>query len=228
MQDVRRLDAINFCIEFLEGHEPPIFKWSPQDNAHLSLVENGSTENKNILFDKIRSTDEISRLIKKGADILDESYSDEESDKKFSDILSFQNDETDDIVRLKHRKDELERRHKQEEESRRIRNQILSEHVSVLLEICPKILVPDTNCFVDHLTDLGRLSSVGTYQLRVPLVVLNELDGLAKGTLKNQLYQVEQAISHNTFNSVEHSGIQILKYGKSKSGLQLIQLWNDI
>ena len=193
---MRRLDAINFCIEFLEGHEPPIFKWSPQDNAHLSLLQSGSTDNKNISFDKIRSTDEISRLIEKGADILDESYSDDDADsnKKFSDIFSVQSIETDDIVRLKHRKEELERRHKQEEESRRIRNQILSEHVSVLLEICPKILVPDTNCFVDHLSDLGRLSSVGTYQLRVPLVVLNELDGLAKGTLRNQLYQVNKYV----------------------------------
>jgi hypothetical protein len=49
-KDVRRLDAINFCIEFLEGHEPPIFKWSPQDNAHLSLVQNGN-----------KDADEISR-----------------------------------------------------------------------------------------------------------------------------------------------------------------------
>ncbi len=190
MQDVRRLDAINFCIEFLEGHEPPIFKWSPQDNAHLSLVENG----KNVAD---ISTDEISRLLEKGQDILDESYSDDddvnESAAKKSEDISSTNVDSDDIRRLKHRKDELERRHKQEEESRRLRNEILSEHVSVLLEICPKILVPDTNCFVDHLSELGRLSSVGTFQLRVPLVVLNELDGLAKGTTRNQLYQVRKA-----------------------------------
>lgn len=187
------MDAINFCIEFLEGHEPPIFKWSPQDNAHLSLVENGSTVEK-LKFDKLNSSEEISRLIEKGQDILDESYSDDdesvnEADKTLTPDMS--NVEMDDIRRLKRRKEELERRHKQEEESRRLRSEILAEHVSVKLEICPKILVPDTNCFVDHLSDLGRLSSVGTYQLRVPLVVLNELDGLAKGTTRSHQVNLE-------------------------------------
>ena len=187
------MDAINFCIEFLEGHEPPIFKWSPQDNAHLSLVENGSTAEK-LKFDKLNSSEEISLLIEKGQDILDESYSDDECENEAEKMSTtdLSNVEIDDIRRLKHRKEELERRHKQEEESRRLRNEILSEHVSVKLEICPKILVPDTNCFVDHLSDLGRLSSVGTYQLRVPLVVLNELDGLAKGTTRS--HQVKQLL----------------------------------
>jgi len=170
---------------FLEGHEPPIFRWSPQDNAHLSLVENGD-----------RNQQEITRMIDKGQDILDESYSDDDNNDgdKITDTFDVATTTTvgvdhDDIRRLKHRKEELELRRKAEEESRRLRNEILSEHVSVLLEVCPKTLVPDTNCFVDHLSELGRLSSVGTFQLRVPIVVLNELDGLAKGT-RSQQYQV--------------------------------------
>ena len=191
------MDAINFCIEFLEGHEPPIFKWSPQDNAHLSLVENGKDVSD-------ISTVEISRLLEKGQDILDESYSDDENESaKKSEEISSSNVDSDDIRRLKHRKEELERRHKQEEESRRLRNEILSEHVSVLLEICPKVLVPDTNCFVDHLSELGRLSSVGTFQLRVPLVVLNELDGLAKGASRNQVYQVKTKTSYSVLLGIE-------------------------
>ena len=40
-------------------------------------------------------------------------------------------------------------------------------------------MVPDTNCFVDYLPEIGRLA--GQFQLRVPIVVLKELDGLAKG-----------------------------------------------
>ena len=185
LQDVRRLDAINFCIEFLEGHEPPIFRWSPQESAHLSLVENGDA-----------GRQEISRLIDKGQDSLDESYSDDEgagvakvSEKSDATTTSGGGEDLDDIRRLKHRKEELELRKKAEEEARRVRNEILSEHVSVLIEVSPKILVPDTNCFVDHLSELGRLSSVGAYKIRVPVVVLSELDGLAKGT-RGHLYQV--------------------------------------
>jgi hypothetical protein len=42
-QDVRRIDAINFCVDYLEGLEPPIMKWSLPDNAHISLASSFAT-----------------------------------------------------------------------------------------------------------------------------------------------------------------------------------------
>nr|XP_020024713.1 telomerase-binding protein EST1A isoform X2 [Castor canadensis] len=49
------------------------------------------------------------------------------------------------------------------------------------LEIRPLFLVPDTNGFIDHLASLARLLESRKYILVVPLIVINELDGLAKG-----------------------------------------------
>ncbi|XP_053424478.1 telomerase-binding protein EST1A isoform X2 [Nycticebus coucang] len=49
------------------------------------------------------------------------------------------------------------------------------------LEIRPLFLVPDTNGFIDHLASLTRLLESRKYILVVPLIVINELDGLAKG-----------------------------------------------
>lgn len=49
------------------------------------------------------------------------------------------------------------------------------------LEIRPLFLVPDTNGFIDHLASLSRLLESRKYILVVPLIVINELDGLAKG-----------------------------------------------
>ncbi|KAG9351625.1 hypothetical protein JZ751_022876 [Albula glossodonta] len=49
------------------------------------------------------------------------------------------------------------------------------------LEIRPLFLVPDTNGFIDHLASLKKLMSCGLYILVVPLIVITELDGLAKG-----------------------------------------------
>ncbi|XP_061104206.1 telomerase-binding protein EST1A [Conger conger] len=49
------------------------------------------------------------------------------------------------------------------------------------LEIRPLFLVPDTNGFIDHLGGLKKLMSCGLYILVVPLIVITELDGLAKG-----------------------------------------------
>ena len=64
------------------------------------------------------------------------------------------------------RKDELER---QEREGRRMRRQLAvlatAEHVSTTLEICPRFVVPDTNCFVDHLADLRQIALTGRDQV---------------------------------------------------------------
>ncbi|CAB1333253.1 unnamed protein product [Coregonus sp. 'balchen'] len=49
------------------------------------------------------------------------------------------------------------------------------------LEVRPLFLVPDTNGFIDHLTGLKTLLQSRTYILVVPLIVITELDGLAKG-----------------------------------------------
>ncbi|XP_028937859.1 telomerase-binding protein EST1A isoform X1 [Ornithorhynchus anatinus] len=49
------------------------------------------------------------------------------------------------------------------------------------LEIRPLFLVPDTNGFIDHLASLALLLECRKYILVVPLIVINELDGLAKG-----------------------------------------------
>ncbi|KAM7312742.1 hypothetical protein ISCGN_009647 [Ixodes scapularis] len=62
---------------------------------------------------------------------------------------------------------------------------VLQEHRSkqaAMLEIRPRNLVPDTNCFIDHLPLLQRLVADGHFQVFVPIVVVNELYGLARGT----------------------------------------------
>ncbi|KAM9320894.1 telomerase-binding protein EST1A [Gastrophryne carolinensis] len=49
------------------------------------------------------------------------------------------------------------------------------------LEIHPLFLVPDTNGFINHLPGLKELLSSQVYILVIPLIVIHELDGLAKG-----------------------------------------------
>ncbi|KAL6441260.1 hypothetical protein ACFW04_003491 [Cataglyphis niger] len=58
--------------------------------------------------------------------------------------------------------------------------------VSVEIEVRPRQLVPDTNCFIDYLPQLQTIARATSgaqpiYILMVPLVVLNELEGLARG-----------------------------------------------
>lgn len=176
-QDVRRIDAINFCVDYLEGLEPPILKWSLPDNAHISLVEpNISPQEK--------ANANLTHMIESEEDILEESYSDEEDSQLRPTSLTSSNldDEGGHLSALKQKKNELERRKLAEErEARRMQREILAEHVNIILEICPRYIVTDTNCFVDHLNDIKSLANTNQFRIRVPLVVMTELEGLAKG-----------------------------------------------
>jgi protein SMG6 len=178
-QDARRLDAINFCVDFLEGLEPPILKWSLPDNAHISLVETATSTQEKV-------SSRLAKMLASDQDVLEESYSDDDLPTSKMAISSSAGPVLDEKhSRLKLRKDELERLRQEEEwETRRMQRQILSEHVSVTLEVLPRVVVPDTNCFVDHLPEIRRLSQSGPFQVLVPLVVLAELDGLAKGSAR--------------------------------------------
>ncbi|XP_055539477.1 uncharacterized protein LOC129726593 isoform X2 [Wyeomyia smithii] len=88
------------------------------------------------------------------------------------------------IRRLLRRKDELERKQKmQEKYTQRLQDILSQSTIALNIEVRPRLLVPDTNCFVDYLTDIESISQAHPlYQLMVPLVVINELEGLSKGT----------------------------------------------
>uniref|UniRef100_A0A182UVA3 PINc domain-containing protein n=1 Tax=Anopheles merus TaxID=30066 RepID=A0A182UVA3_ANOME len=64
---------------------------------------------------------------------------------------------------------------------------ILSQStIAVSIEVHPRFLVTDTNCFVDYLGAIELIAKAHPlYQLMVPIIVINELEGLSKG-LRNQ------------------------------------------
>ncbi|GIY64504.1 telomerase-binding protein EST1A [Caerostris extrusa] len=50
----------------------------------------------------------------------------------------------------------------------------------IVLKIQPRYLIPDTNCFVEHLGDFKKILDTTNFQVVIPLVVVNELSGLAR------------------------------------------------
>lgn len=87
------------------------------------------------------------------------------------------------IRKLLRRKDELERKQKmQERYTQRLQDILSQSTIALNIEVRPRILVPDTNCFVDYLEDIRSIAKAHPlYQLTVPIVVINELEGLSKG-----------------------------------------------
>ncbi|XP_077150605.1 telomerase-binding protein EST1A isoform X2 [Ranitomeya variabilis] len=76
------------------------------------------------------------------------------------------------------------------------------------LKICPLFLVPDTNGFINHLPGLQQLLSCQIYILVIPLIVIHELDGLAKGQDVDQ----RSAVQARSLQEKARRAIQFLEH----------------
>lgn len=101
------------------------------------------------------------------------------------DVIEQHDGSSAEIQKLLQRKNELEQSHKMHEKLNQFTQEILQKDnadASVCMEIRPKYLVPDTNCYIDFLHEIKQLTDTyPLYHVIVPIVVLNELEGLAKG-----------------------------------------------
>ncbi|XP_063703273.1 telomerase-binding protein EST1A isoform X2 [Culicoides brevitarsis] len=115
------------------------------------------------------------------------------------------------IRRLLRRKDELLRKQRmQEKYNERLQDILRQSTVALCMEVRPRFLVPDTNCFVDY---LPRLKAIGDayplYQLMIPLVVISELEGLSKGFKP-------PSITTNDVQSLGVVPINVNNYGRTE------------
>uniref|UniRef100_T1JID0 PIN domain-containing protein n=1 Tax=Strigamia maritima TaxID=126957 RepID=T1JID0_STRMM len=87
------------------------------------------------------------------------------------------------IEKLKSRKEELTRKKADQERHQQEVQAVLSDTNAIRkrFEIHPDYIIADTNCFIDHLEGIKKLVATDHFRLQVPLVVVNELDGLSKG-----------------------------------------------
>lgn len=98
--------------------------------------------------------------------------------------LLMDDDQSDEIKELLQRRNELKQTHQIQKELNQYTETLLQRMSSqnVCMEIRPKYLITDTNCFIDFLPQIKQLSQVyPLYNVLIPIVVLNELEGLAKG-----------------------------------------------
>lgn len=86
----------------------------------------------------------------------------------------------------------------------------------IYIEVRPRYLLPDTNCFIDCLEDIEKLSmEFKRYTVIIPLTVVKELDGLSKG-VKLESYRCSkqtQRIHH--FDEVSSRAKKSLEFIKS-------------
>ncbi|KAF9802444.1 hypothetical protein SFRURICE_009126 [Spodoptera frugiperda] len=157
-----------FGTEYLVGVEPPVLKLEcPADASprYVSAVQRAQP-----LHAPLQQLSENSE---------DESNTSGGASEAPSHSEGVEAEGTDETTRkLLRRKEQLETRKATIEKHRQRMQEILKGGSEI--EVRPRWLVPDTNCFIDHLELLQAIVAAPAqpYTLAVPVVVMSELEGL--------------------------------------------------
>ncbi|XP_043996756.1 telomerase-binding protein EST1A isoform X3 [Gambusia affinis] len=171
--DCKRVTVLKYFLEALCGQEEPLLAF--KGGKYVSVATSSSTNHSGDTRSRQNSLTE-----KESDDVIleaESSLSGSEEEEDFEEAGESEND----IKELKARRHALANKLAQQQKRRDKIQAVLQTGGQLELEVRPLFLVPDTNCFIDHLDRLKNLLQCGTYIIVVPLIVITELDGLAKG-----------------------------------------------
>ncbi|KAH8388227.1 hypothetical protein KR093_001288 [Drosophila rubida] len=145
-----------------------------QDTLQLSLNESFTIEDLNVAMQVALNDFGAGRCITSTSGESCSTLPEEVDDSLSSNIADA------DVTQLCRLKKQLEAKAK----VKQICNSKLEEILKLVdtklyIEVRPRYLLPDTNCFIDCLEDIQKLSK--RYTVIIPLTVVKELDGLSKG-----------------------------------------------
>ncbi|XP_019952791.2 telomerase-binding protein EST1A [Paralichthys olivaceus] len=171
--DCKRVTVLKYFLEALCGQEEPLLAF--KGGKYISVATSPPPDHSANTGGRHDSLTE-----KEADDVIVEaesslSTSEGEEDAEEAD------DSENDIRQLKARRHALTNKLAQQQKRRDKIQAVLQTGGQLELEVRPLFLVPDTNGFIDHLEGLQKLLQCRTYIIVVPLIVITELDGLAKG-----------------------------------------------
>ncbi|MBN3318868.1 EST1A protein, partial [Atractosteus spatula] len=163
--DCKRVTVLKYFLEALCGQEEPLLAFKGGKYVSMAAVPH--------TMGKETGSHEGEQADNQDDDVLIEAM-DELSEPEGS-------GSEDDIRELRARRQALAQKLAQEQRRRDKIQELLQTCRQLEIEVTPLFLVPDTNGFIDHLDGLACLMACGSYILVVPLIVITELDGLARG-----------------------------------------------
>ncbi|XP_068272095.1 telomerase-binding protein EST1A isoform X2 [Nyctibius grandis] len=166
--DCKRVTVLKYFLEALCGQEEPLLAFKGGKYVSVAPVPDA--------MGKEMGSQEGKQLEDQEDDVRIEAFEDDSEAEGSGGEM--------DIKELRAKKQALARK-VAEQQRRQDKIQAVLKDQSQMrqmeLEIRPVFLVPDTNGFIDHLSSLITLLDCRKFILVVPLIVINELDGLAKG-----------------------------------------------
>ncbi|KAG1657886.1 Telomerase-binding protein EST1A [Nymphon striatum] len=207
-----RVQKMQFFGDYLCGLIPPVLVYDVETESYVSAIVNSresSSSNTPCSHENSLSEDEPDE-----DDAVQVSSDDEELVEG-----------SDEMRRLWSEKKKLSKRYKQMKkfikEKKALFNKTHPEE-TVLLSINPRYIIADTNAYIDHLSSIKTLVESNCFQLIVPLVVIGELDGLAKGSANSSV----ESVDPNKTKLAENAALAIAfleaKFGKKDSHMKAI------
>ncbi|XP_011481587.1 telomerase-binding protein EST1A isoform X2 [Oryzias latipes] len=171
--DCKRVTVLKYFLEALCGQEEPLlaFKGGKYISVATSASNNQSEDARN----------RQDSLTENEADVILEAESSLSASEEEEEDFDGGGHSGNDIRQLKARHHALTNKLAQRQKRLDKIQAVLQPGGQLELEIRPLFLVPDTNGFIDHLEGLKKVLHCGSYIIVVPLIVITELDGLAKG-----------------------------------------------
>ncbi|KAG5285106.1 hypothetical protein AALO_G00034140 [Alosa alosa] len=164
--DCKRITQLKYFLEALCGQEEPLLAF--KGGKYVSMVTAPTPASEQQL--KENQNDDV--IVE-----AESSQSGSEADLE----AELADGSGDDIKELRARRNVLSQKLAQQQKRRDKIQEVLQTCRRLELQIHPVYLVPDTNGFIDHLEGLHSLVACSLYVVVVPLIVITELDGLAKG-----------------------------------------------
>ncbi|KAM6463187.1 telomerase-binding protein EST1A isoform 2-T2 [Liasis olivaceus] len=167
--DCKRVTVLKYFLEALCGQEEPLLAFKGGKYVSVAPVPDAMGK-------EAAASQEGKQLEDQEDDVQMEALRDDSEAEGSGGEL--------DIRELRAKKQALARKVAEQQRRQDKIQAVLKDQAQVRqmeLEIRPVFLVPDTNGFIDHLGSLAKLLDCRQFILVVPLIVINELDGLAKG-----------------------------------------------
>ncbi|KAL4647573.1 telomerase-binding protein EST1A isoform X1 [Arapaima gigas] len=169
--DCKRVTVLKYFLEALCGQEEPLLAF--KGGKYVSVAASPPPS---------LGTETASRQGKQADNQQDEDVIVEaESSQSEGEVEGDGSASEDDIRELRARRHALAHKLALQQKRQDKIQAVLQTCRQLEIEIRPVFLVPDTNCFIDHLAGLQNLLACGLYIIVVPLIVITELDGLARG-----------------------------------------------
>ncbi|CAF4834833.1 unnamed protein product [Rotaria socialis] len=198
-KDCKRIIRLCFFADYLCGLKQPVFIYNVQQKTYHPALKSAihSERSKSPANDNPNSSIEHEFHTSEPTSPLPNSNSTDQSspDTIINGI---------DMKELKLKKRQLEHQLAEKQKQEQVVKDILNTSRLIEIEVIPRFIVLDTNCFVNYLPIIYKLIKQGRFIIIIPLIVICELDKLSVTTIADDdSYEHAEMVRRQSIQAVK-------------------------